>query len=315
MKYSYEHELITPLCGLSIKYYLCNVLQNPLHWHRELELLFCIEGRLEIITPNGRRIMNSGDIILFNKNDVHRVVGDAKGNTTLVIQIDASAFSPAVTDISRYAFKCDSTESDGQDYTQLKKLARRFVDTLCRNEEGYYLELGAIRNYILIELMRSFEYTKRDFAQDEANDDNLRRLIRIVDYIEENCKEKISLDEIAKKNYLNPYYFSHYFHDNIGMSFRNYLTYTRICHAREVLINTKDRVLDIAMDFGFSSPQSFSRAFKKEFKMSPGEYRNYIKESSNDTASYNAKVVKEHSWIQLDSHDVLSLMDSKSYGI
>ena len=305
MRYSYEHELVTPITGLAIKYYLCRVQYNPLHWHRELELLCCVDGELDVMTPNSRKSLRAGDILLINRNDVHRVLGEETDNKAVIIQFDIRAFKPLFAEIDGYAFECDSTKEDGKEYKILWRLVREFVETMKKKEEGYYLELGALRNRMLVMFMRYYGYKKRENAEMEIHDGELSRLISILKYIEENFSRKITLEEVAKSCYLNPYYFSHYFHDKMGMTFRQFLTYTRVDHARKRLIETKDKVMDIAVASGFSGAQSFSRAFKEEFGKSPGQYRQAMGDRDDRMKGFPG-----HSLVMLEPETILEKIDA-----
>lgn len=97
---------------------------------------------------------------------------------------------------------------------------------------------------------------------------------RAIDYIEENLKEDISLEDCAKVAGYSIYHFIRIFGMAVGMPPMDYLRrrrYSRI--ALELEGNTRP-IKDIVFEYGFNSLENFIRAFQKEFGITPGCYRN-----------------------------------------
>ena len=100
---------------------------------------------------------------------------------------------------------------------------------------------------------------------------------RIKWYIEEHYNENIGRDEIAQAICVAPTYLSKLFHDEVGMSLREYINSRRIEQAKKLLVDTNDNVSDIAMKVGFENIPYFSTVFKKYCKMTPFAWKNTIK--------------------------------------
>jgi len=94
-----------------------------------------------------------------------------------------------------------------------------------------------------------------------------------IDYIEENLKEKISLEDLARRSYLSKYYFHRVFHQLVGETVMEYIRKRRLTEAAEELTESNSKIVDIALKYQFSSQEAFSRAFKRMFKVSPREFR------------------------------------------
>ncbi len=92
-------------------------------------------------------------------------------------------------------------------------------------------------------------------------------------YIDEHFVEDITLEQVAQKLYFNPSYFSGFFKNYIGCSFSEYLFYRRMQKAQELLKNSEDRVYVIAGKVGYKDAGYFNRIFRKEFGLTPEEYR------------------------------------------
>lgn len=85
--------------------------------------------------------------------------------------------------------------------------------------------------------------------------------------------EKIALSIMAESFGYSEYYFSNKFREVSGMRFRDYLRYRRLAFAAKALRDSSGGILDIAMDFGFSSHEAFTRAFKSAYGITPSAYR------------------------------------------
>jgi AraC-like DNA-binding protein/ligand-binding sensor protein len=92
-------------------------------------------------------------------------------------------------------------------------------------------------------------------------------------YIEQNYKKKLTIDEIADSVFLSSSHFSHMFKQEVGISPINYLNRFRVDKAKELLKNSKTSITEIAYNVGFQSLPHFNRIFKDMEKISPGLYR------------------------------------------
>lgn len=92
-------------------------------------------------------------------------------------------------------------------------------------------------------------------------------------YISQNFQRDISLDDVSRKVDISPYYFSKLFKQEEGQNFIEYLTVTRICHAKELLVRPEYSIKEICKSSGYSDPNYFSRIFKKYEGVTPSEYR------------------------------------------
>lgn len=97
-----------------------------------------------------------------------------------------------------------------------------------------------------------------------------------IKYIKENFKEKLTLEEVASKAFMNPKYFSRVFKEEVGTSFSSYVNNLKIQHACRLLETTNYPAYRISMECGFSDPSYFSRVFSDKMNMTPMTYRKHI---------------------------------------
>ncbi|MFC0300439.1 helix-turn-helix transcriptional regulator [Virgibacillus soli] len=94
----------------------------------------------------------------------------------------------------------------------------------------------------------------------------------MIDWMEERMRERFSLEDLADYMGYSPYYCSFKFHQLTGISIRRYILLRRLYLSTEDLIQNR-RIIDIAMDYGYSSQESYSRAFKTAFGLNPKEFQ------------------------------------------
>jgi two-component system response regulator YesN len=96
---------------------------------------------------------------------------------------------------------------------------------------------------------------------------------QLVDFIDNNYMDEISVGQIAGDLNLTPNYLSQLFHKKTGTTFMKYLTRLRLIKARELLANPARQVREVAREVGYTSARHFSALFKTHEGITPTEYR------------------------------------------
>lgn len=97
--------------------------------------------------------------------------------------------------------------------------------------------------------------------------------IESIAYIEKHFSEKISIIELAKKMGVNRSYLYTIYKAKINMSPQDYLIHYRMAMAKAALIESNDRIGEIALKVGYPDQLMFSKIFKKKVGLSPNQYR------------------------------------------
>jgi len=97
--------------------------------------------------------------------------------------------------------------------------------------------------------------------------------LKSVRYMEEHFAEHIDIKMLAQMENYNPTYYIGWFKEKTGQTPNDYLNRLRIEKAKELLINTRYRIIDIALQAGYANGSTFARAFKGAQGQSPGEFR------------------------------------------
>lgn len=94
-----------------------------------------------------------------------------------------------------------------------------------------------------------------------------------VNYIEDHLSEEIKIEELAQLASLSQFYYQRLFSRLVKKPVNEYIKLRRLARATEALPDKNRRILDIALEYGFSSHETFTRSFKQAFGMTPEEYR------------------------------------------
>ena len=92
-------------------------------------------------------------------------------------------------------------------------------------------------------------------------------------FIQQHYNEPISLEQIAREANLNPEYLSRVFKEETGYNYSAFLSNIRLKKAEYLLINTVEKVQNIAEMVGYSNVSYFSTIFKKKYGVNPYEFR------------------------------------------
>ena len=100
-----------------------------------------------------------------------------------------------------------------------------------------------------------------------------RRIRLLTDAVDSRCTGKLLLGDLARELHVSVFYLSHFFTENFGMPFQEYLSRVRFEKARRMLLLTDRSLLDICLASGFSDQKYFNRDFEKLYGAKPKEYR------------------------------------------
>lgn len=115
------------------------------------------------------------------------------------------------------------------------------------------------------------------------NIQHTRIFARAKEYIWSNYNQEVSLKHLAAAVGINPYYLSHLFRKEMGISFLEYLTSVRMSIAKSLLKQTAMTVMEVCLEVGYQDPSHFAKMFKKKEGIHPTEYRKkWIETTGNE---------------------------------
>lgn len=146
----------------------------------------------------------------------------------------------------------------------------------------------------------------------KTNAEYISRINRVLDYIEANIEEELSLEEIASVANFSKFHFNRIFYAFIGETLFEYIQRVKIEKAAQMLLYTDEiPVTEIAFTFGYSSISVFSRAFKNVLGVSPTQWR---KEKGRFPESQMSNLSKINSnYCKQDSNNCDESADLRTY--
>ncbi|MEK4854501.1 AraC family transcriptional regulator [Paenibacillus sp. FSL H7-0756] len=101
----------------------------------------------------------------------------------------------------------------------------------------------------------------------------LIRMKNALDYMELKMTETLRIEEVAEVAYVSPFHFQRMFSMLTGFTVADYIRKRRLTLAAQELAVSKIRVLDVALKYGYDSPESFAKAFRKAHGITPSAAR------------------------------------------
>jgi AraC family transcriptional regulator len=125
-------------------------------------------------------------------------------------------------------------------------------------------------------LVRSIQAeTRKDLQHTSLHESNTHRLAHVLRYIKEHLHEKIAIEALAKEAYMSEPHFYKVFKNEIGVSPVEYINTERLKLAAHLLQEPHTNVYEVCLATGFNSLSYFHRQFKRQYEVSPSEYRKY----------------------------------------
>ena len=255
------------------------------HWHEEFEIGFVTEGSVILGCGNRNYQMECGDIFFINSNVLHSMHRNATYKRAIFksIAFHSSIISESVTSVfyTKYLFPILSNvnfkeciiNKDHHAYQSMLDILENVWNYAYSEDSDYELkvrnELSTLFG-ILNQLRKNIEETVSPQTPNYLPE---KRVQVLLEYIHTHYKEKITIENLAKTASISKTEALRCFKSIIGLSPINYLNSYRLQKAAQLLINTENNIQEIATDCGFDDNSYFSKLFKKNYHVTPHNYR------------------------------------------
>ena len=246
----------------------------PAHLHHAVEIIYLLEGSLTVTIESSVREYHAGECVLINADIIHSTKCTAP-NKAILFQIPLSLLSLYLPDAEQLVFNLDNPEGSDIRRTKLDI----FKDTLTQMQivndirpEGFILRFNSLLFEILFQLFHNFCVRVVHSNQSQRDKDRVR-LDTILNYINQNYRRHISIEEIAGVAYLQSGYFCRFFKKCMGITFLEYQNELRLSYIYQDIIATDDSIKDILERHGFTNYKLFRRMFSEHFGATPTEVR------------------------------------------
>ena len=254
------------------------------HWHKEVELIYVIEGDLKVGINDTIYELKIDDILLISPCDVHHFPIQNNKCKIVIIQFKLTLMNLFSSDYCEKEFiksillksKKSGKDADYDINENLKKEILIIIDEYNTKNKAYQILIKAKLCELLVILLRNIPTEVYSPQEKYRLTGKLERLERLFEYVEKNYENHIRLEDVAKIANFSEFYFTKFFKESTGMTFMNYLNSFRVTRAEWYLMNKDYSITQIADKSGFESIRTFDRVFKKLKECSASEYRKTI---------------------------------------
>lgn len=192
----------------------------------------------------------------------------------LQVYVRRSLYEAAVSDM----YGCDTSAAEivprfGILDPLLEQLAIALVDALRSGTISDGLYIDAIAQMMAVQLARAHSSRSRPGVVLRAQTVSRQRIQRLIEFIEANLDDDLSLEAMAAVVEISPLYLARAFKAAVGQSPHQYVLARRIERAKELLRTTEMSIVDVALSAGFSSQSHLSHWMLRQTGISPAAYR------------------------------------------
>lgn len=267
----------------------------PPHWHNEMELIYFKKGKFNVWHNAKEYTVEAPAIMCIHPEELHSLLLKKHCRESAIVfninilsfehydAIQAKLINPLMDGRLKMPMRINGEDKIfyqiAQCYEKIEQKIKKMnqhVDESVKN--AAYLEVKSILFEMLAILYENncLSYTKAINNRDDYHIGNLKK---VIGYINEHYASVIRLGELAELVNMNSQYFCRYFKENIGKTATEYINEIRIEKAAEALVETDEKVINIAQDVGFENTGYFIRRFKMQKGVTPSKYRTNNKRS------------------------------------
>ena len=262
-------------------------VQNT-HFHQNLEIVYVLEGSVEVQIEPETYNLKKGDFLLINANKRHSWRATEEKILLASFQINFTMLAEYMG-TNQLLFWCNTTVDKNESYEQLKRVLDQMLNRSYDKEKEGAIYLNSIYYEAIYLLVAYFMIKADDVRMKENFTPDNSRIFEIQNYVQANYQKQLSLNDLAQKLYLSNAYLSKYIKKHFGLSFLEYVNNIRLFHAVDELVYSEKKITRIALDNGFPTTAAFNKAFKEIYNMTPSAYRSTVHKEENLNENKEAK--------------------------
>lgn len=256
-----------------------------IHAHDYYEFYFFLEGNVSIEINEAEYPLKPGDMILIPPGIPHHVIihNTANPYRRFIFWISKSFFQKLQTQSADYVYLMKAAQDKGHyichydiiSFNALQSKIFQLIEEIHGDRFGKDTKISLCVQDLIFHLNR----TVFDKEHSQSPDETQSLYQNLIQYIETHLDEDLTLDQLAREFYVSKYHIAHVFKENMGISVHQFITKKRLLMCRDSLLSHQE-ISKTYLMFGFKDYSSFFRAFKKEFGMSPKEYKDIFRQET-----------------------------------
>ena len=268
----------------------CNAFNYPLHWHNAVEIIVPIKSTLTTEVSTQTYNLNESDILIIPPGEMHGFSADS--GRRIFVHFDLKILDTIFGYINATqlfsALRLITNKNSNDIHSRLYAYLMEIFFEHTRKEPYHEMSITnrILDAIILLERNPNTGVTnEREITLHKR--ENIARLNECIHFIKTNYRENLTLETAAKIAGFSKFHFSRWFRKQMGISFNDYLTDTRMKKAETLLLTTSEPITHIAFEVGYQNTVTFNRIFKKHYKLTPTTFRLFMEQLSfeRETAS------------------------------
>jgi AraC family transcriptional regulator of arabinose operon len=271
----YSKPLVVGSCGT---YRLKKRPKLPTFWakgRRDYQILYVTSGKAHFWFDGVEEVVTSGHMVLYQPQEIQKYVYYVEDHPE-VFWIHFTGYD--VKNILNYhGITLDKHVFYSGTLPDYKMLFRKIIRELQQCEYGYEDYIASLFNIILLLVSRQQQESEKTTTSIPEE------IEAAVAYFNENYNTKVSVDDYAESLHISTNWFIRNFKLYMKISPAQYILSLRMVNAQSLLENTEYNIGEIAEIVGYDNPLYFSRVFKKEYGVSPAQYRKNLLKNEKDS--------------------------------
>lgn len=240
-----------------------------MHWHDRMELLLIDSGCLEIHIGAEQFKVYPGQLVVVGPRQVHCGIAGEEGVTFHAIMFDIEKFYNGTPSSDKYLVPIFNNITNFQSVItdeEILEVINKLVALLNSENVNPLQAIGCV--YEILGLLHQYCRSSRSEVSDADY-----KFRPIIEYIDNNYTEQISVKDICARFGYNETYLCRRFKAMTGITVVHYIQILRMEKAQKFLKESDESIGNIAWRCGFTDVSYFSNCFKKHFGITPTDFR------------------------------------------
>lgn len=229
---------------------------NYLHWHENIEMLYCVEGNGTLTADSDRISFGAGDLAVINSDRLHSIYTEDSCRYYCLIA-DHSLFDGLGLPIGETPLRAVIRDSTVQGWFDT------IVEEMLTRRPFYRESVRAAILSLYVHLYRHYTAENSDPAGKRPNN-RVQMVKSAIAFLRRHYTEDLTVDQVCSSIGFSKYYLCHAFKEITGRTIISYINFLRCQNARGLLASGQYNISESAAQSGFHNLSYFSRIYKRE---------------------------------------------------